>query len=195
MRRLIFVSVLIALALPLARGTSRLGASDVQPVTPRGNFSLAQARAFTGFPLYYAGQKLNGIPLTAVLRRNGRNDRANFVSFLYGSCVPIGETGCAPPAEVQVWPACLRNLSLYERLPAAPTPEPALVRGATAAYFEDGQRLELQTRTSTVVVFANSRQLVDQVAAALLGVNVQEAAEGPLSPPVPGAVEGRLSCS
>jgi hypothetical protein len=70
-------------------------------VPPRSSFSLGEARAFDEFPLYSAGADVDGLPLTAVLRRDGT---ASFVSFVYGDCVASGDSGCAPPAEVQLWP-------------------------------------------------------------------------------------------
>ncbi|MDQ5821963.1 MAG: hypothetical protein M3540_11035 [Actinomycetota bacterium] len=139
-----------------------------------------------------AGEKLDGIPLTAVTRRN---DRAKYVSFIYGDCIPVADTGCAPPAEIQVWPACVRNLSLYARYRNAPVPDPVTIRGTTAAYFEDGRRLEVQTRDSTVVIFGASHEVVSAAASTLRGVNVADPATGALAPPVPGAVDGRIACS
>ena len=72
-------------------------------------FDVPQALAFHEFPLYDAGDRVDGLPLVAVLRRD---DTADFVSFVYGDCTAGDDEGCAPPAEVQVWPACRRNLRL-----------------------------------------------------------------------------------
>ena len=68
-------------------------------------FDVPQALAFHEFPLYDAGDRVDGLPLVAVL---GRDDTADFVSFVYGDCTAGDDEGCAPPAEVQVWPACRR---------------------------------------------------------------------------------------
>jgi hypothetical protein len=52
--------------------------------------------------------------------------------------------------------------------PGSPTADETTVRGVPAAYFEGGNRLEIQTGTSTVVIFANHPATV---ADALRGVN------------------------
>lgn len=147
--------------------------------------------ASTQFPLFDAGERVDGLPLTAVLRRG---DSAEHVSFVYGDCIPADDAGCAPPVEVQVWPACHRNLHLYESMrPGSSSPEPTIVRGTPGAFLEDGLRLELQASRSTIVVFAGSRAQVLRVARALREVGKSDDG-GRLPPPDPGAVEGRLRC-
>jgi hypothetical protein len=143
------------------------------------------------FPLFDAGERVNGLPLTEVLHRSGP---AQHVSFVYGDCTPADDGGCAPPVEIQVWPACRRNLHLYDGgPPGTPLPERTTVRGAPAAFFEDGQRLELQTSRSTIVVFATSRARALGVAGALRAVG--KPYDGArLPPPDPGALEGTLGC-
>jgi hypothetical protein len=132
----------------------------------QGNFTLEQARAFDDFPVYYAGERVDDLPLVSVLRRN---DTANFVSFVYGDCIPVAyDQGCAPPAEIQTWPAARRNLGSYESSAAAsPTPERTTMRGRDAAFFEGGTRLEIFAGPSTVVVFSESRERVTKIASAL----------------------------
>jgi hypothetical protein len=127
---------------------------------PRGNFTLEQARQFAEFPLYYAGDRVSGLPLVAVLRRN---DTANYVSFVYGDCSPGDlEQGCAPPAEIQVWPKSSRNLDSYDASASgapAPVPVPVrtAIRGVPSAFLDDG-RLEIYAARSTVVIFAGTRE-------------------------------------
>jgi hypothetical protein len=168
-------------------------ASSKSNGSPKSTFSLDRARSFTEFPVYSAGSAVDGLPLVAVLRRD---DTANYVSFVYGECDATNETGCAPPAEVQVWPACGRNPSLYAgpRAPVSPVPTPTTVRGVPAAFFEDGARLEIQTGASTVVVFGESRERVLRVADALRGVNVDVLPGSTLPAPAPGALDGTLRC-
>jgi len=151
------------------------------------------ARALDGGQLFDAGEQVDGLPLTAVL---GRDGSARFVSFVYGDCRPADDVGCAPPVEVQVWPACTRHLGLYRgaELGVAGEPERAVVRGAPAAFLDGGTRLELQTGRSTVVVFAGSRARVERVAAALRTVDGSIGPGGPFPPPVPGALEGQDTC-
>ena len=154
-------------------------------------FDVPQPLAFHEFPLYDAGDRVDGLPLVAVLRRD---DTADFVSFVYGDCTAGDDEGCAPPAEVQVWPACRRNLRLYDSpLSGTPAPEPTKVRGVPAAFFEDGERLELQTGISTVVVFAANRTRVLRIAAALRPLGASPS-DRPLPRPDPGALAGTLRC-
>jgi hypothetical protein len=85
-------------------------------------------------------------------------------TVVYGSCIPEGfEGGCGPPLEIQSWPECDRDYSLYgTREP------PSALRPATSfrlsgsykiptAQFERGlsNRIELYTGRTTVVVFAD----------------------------------------
>jgi hypothetical protein len=162
--------------------------------SPRSSFSLGAARGFSDFPVYYAGDAVQGVPLVAVLRRE---DAANYVSFVYGQCDAQDEVGCAPPGEVQVWPACVRNPSVYarNRSPVAPRPVPSSVRGVPAAAFEEGHRLEIQTGKSTVVVFGHTPQFVRALAAELRGVNLAVERGAPLPAPAQGVLDGSLSCT
>jgi hypothetical protein len=130
----------------------------------RGDFSLAAARAFDEFPLYYAGEGVDGMPLTAVLRRSGRG---HYVSFVYGDCTPASDAGCAPPAEVQVWRSADRNVDSYDlSTPGSPRLEHTRIRGRPAAFVGDGA-LEIYADESTVVVFAASRERLLAIAKAL----------------------------
>ena len=188
---------LLALATVAILGIATIGISLAASATddgPNSTFSLAEAQTFTEFPVYYAGPAVDGVPLVAVLRRD---DSANYVSFIYDECDAKSETGCAPPGEVQVWPACQRNLSLYAgaRSSISPVPESTTVRGAPAAFFENGSRLEIQTGASTVVVFGGSSEWVLRLANALRGVNVGVQAGELLPPPVAGALDGTLECA
>lgn len=186
---------IVALAVVLLAATATLlgmgpAGSDG---APKSTFSLEKARTFANFPVYYAGDSMGDVPLVAVLRRN---DSATYVSFIYGECDASSETGCAPPGEVQVWPACRRNPSLYEapRSPISPVPERTTVRGVPAASFEEGHRLEIQTGVSTVVIFGRSPEFVLELANALRGTNNDVHAGAALPPPDPGALDGSLRC-
>lgn len=141
-------------------------------------------------PLLFAGDRFEGIPLTAVLRRA---DSAEYVSFVYGDCFPESDAGCAPPLEIQVWPACRRHLALYEQSPGLDV-ERTTVRGVPAAVLDGGTRMELQTGASTIVVFADSRRRLSRIARGLRSLDASVGAGVPLPPPPPGAVEGRLGC-
>jgi hypothetical protein len=127
--------------------------------------------------------------------------RRNLVSQMYGSCkAKEGDASCAPPVEIQTWPACERNLSLYHRYPS-PDGEVVpykrtTVRGAPAAIFEDGSRIEVYTGNVTVVIFADSPQRAERAAASLRGrlQSIAVRATGELPQPSRGALEGELAC-
>jgi hypothetical protein len=172
---------------------SKPGDAQQQPVVlPRGNFTHEAARTVRDFPVYDAGPKAEGVPMTAVVRRN---DTANFLSFIYGGCVATSDRPCAAPAEVQNWPVCVRNLGLYDpTIPGTPVPDRTTVRGVPAAFFDDGERLEIHTGRALVVVFTASREASLRLASALRGVNVPTSPNEDLPPPVAGAVEGRILC-
>jgi hypothetical protein len=144
------------------------------------------------FPLYSAGERFEDLPLVALLRRN---DTAQYVSFVYGDCTASSDTGCAPPAEIQVWPSCRRNLALYEDSPSSvPSMEPITVRGVPAALFDDGTRLELETDDSTVVVFARTRAHTLRIAGVLRSLDGSVAPGSPLPKPVRGPEGGAIGC-
>ena len=158
----------------------------------KANFSMERARAFDEFPLYSAGERVDGLPLTAVLRRD---DTADYVSFVYGDCVAGDDAGCTPPAEIQVWPSCRRSLAVYDEEPeGSPSPERVVTRGVPGAFFDRGTRLELETGRSTVVLFADSRLRLLRIAAALRAVDGSVPAGVPLPPPAPDAIGVPMDC-
>lgn len=181
--------IAVALALTLSGSlSSGAGVRDIGSAA----VGMEQARRFDDFRLYHAGERVEGLPLVAVLRRN---DTADYVSFVYGDCVAEDESGCAPPAEIQVWPACRRNLALYDSLPAGGVPpERVAVRGVSAALLDDGTRLELQTGSSTVVIFGGSRARLFGIAAALRAVDGSVPPGRPLPQPEHGAAGGAMDC-
>ncbi|HMI99454.1 MAG TPA: hypothetical protein VK488_06450 [Gaiellaceae bacterium] len=180
-----------------------------QPVKLKSNSSLEEARAYERFPVYYAGDKVAGLPLTAVNREPvtappgtptaPKIRKARGVSsfeFDYGSCVvPSGAEGsCSLPLNIQVWPACAHYPALYRQGLGSPVPRKTRIRGVPAAYFEGGYRLEVQTGASTIVIFGKRARMRAAVAA-LEGLNVNVAPGQRLPPPVPGALDGSLPCA
>jgi hypothetical protein len=63
------------------------------------------ARRFDGFPLYWLGDRFEGLPLTHLELANGRG----FATLHYGSCTPSGayEPSCTDPLQLQISPLCL----------------------------------------------------------------------------------------
>lgn len=166
---------------PLALLASGVALVVGDPGGPGGRLSLEEARRFDEFPLYYAGQEVDGLPLTAVLRRD---DRADYVSFVYGDCTPASDAGCSPPAEVQVWGSADRNAGSYDgSVPGAPPLEHTRIRGRPAAFVGDGA-LEIYADESTVVVFAGTLERRRAIARALRCVRGES----------DGVEDGRLEC-
>lgn len=128
--------------------------------------------------------------------------RVHYRSSIYGTCKVTSDTGCAPPLEVQVWPACERSPADYtfgepgHESTLKPT-EIATVRGVPARFYREG-RVELSTGDVTVVIFGNSRELVLSAAQGLRsegGAPNRVSADQALPAPVRGAQEGTLPCS
>ena len=165
-----------------------LGLALVGSVSAGGGHSPTAFRSFD--PLYNAGDRVDGLQLAAVLRRE---DASGFVSFIYGDCPAADDAGCAPPAEIQIWPACRRNLGLYDDTTDRGA-ERISLRGVPALLFDDGTRLELETGHSTVVVFAGTRGRVLRIAAALRALDEAVAPGLPLPKPVRTQGGDALSC-
>jgi hypothetical protein len=165
---------------------------------PRSTFDMASARAFSGWALYDLGDSFAGYPRVAVLRTRVTDPvdpevtkiRPNYVSFIYGDCSPEADTGCAPPLEIQISPACLFTPADIE----LPDSGQTTVRGVHAWFYEEGTKLMLVTGNSTVSVFGHSREQVVGAANALRGVSVGVAAGAPLPPPAVPDKPGRPTC-
>ena len=111
MRRLALATAAAALLAGGVAGDALLRRQGVETtanyrVPSASTFSLSRARSFRGFPVYSLGPSFQGLPLVAVLRRNGAKTRsresivANYVSFVYGDCNHDPD-GCAPPLVVK----------------------------------------------------------------------------------------------
>ena len=192
-RRLVLVGVVafgVALVLVLAEAGS--GPAGETRAARHASAAREALRSFDEFPLYDAGARVDGLSLVAVRRRE---DTADFVSFVYGDCAASDDAGCAPPAEIQVWPACRRNLALYESSGSdGVAPQRVVVRGVTAGLFDEGTRLELETRGATVVVFGDSRARVLRIANALRALDGSVRAGEPLPPPERTRIGGAMEC-
>jgi hypothetical protein len=160
--------------------------------SPRGNFSVEEARAFREFPVYYVGDSFRELPLTAVLRQKvepypgAPPIRPNYVSFIYGTCdASGGDGGCAPPLEIQTHPSCLStpaDVSRYVTVDGTAT-----VRGVKGVFYDLGSKLVLVTGRSTVSIYARGRREVLAVARSLRGANVPIRPRVELPPPPPAS--------
>jgi hypothetical protein len=117
------------------------------------------------------------------------------IDIVYGDC-DASEGRCAPPLNIQIWPACERNLASYE-FDGEPYPnEPLTVRDTRAAFFgSDGDaRVEVYTGDVTVVVFGDEKEQLLRAAGTLRQANGAVRSTDVLPPPIPGALQGNLSC-
>lgn len=172
-------AVMIAVAIGITQ-IVQAGGPDVPPGTYFDDVARGPALPCTGadgrpvdVPKFSLGASFEGLEIAHQERRcdqPGPVGRANHHSVIYGDCTPKDGHGCAPPLEIQTFAACERNLALYGRGPDEAEPvayEKGRVAGYSAAYFEDGRRVELYLTDSTVVIFGSSRGQVTRAAAKL----------------------------
>jgi hypothetical protein len=167
----------------------------------------------TNFEVFSAGRSVAGVPLNTVRRNCGGvtpvdEPPGNFVNYIYGHCtVPPGASGCQPPLEVQTWPSCQRTYVDYS-FEGKPIPYTELPSRNGARVFEIefmfGNRIEVYTKSSTVVIFANNAALARKAVAELQASGDRPPAEAVkepegkpgegLGPPNNLAMEGEQSC-
>jgi hypothetical protein len=166
------------------------------------------------FEIFSAGPAVAGLPLTGTVRRCDPGapvdeEPSNYVAYVYGECeIAEGATGCELPLQVHSWPACQRALADYsfegKPLPYEELPTQSEAKVVEIDFFA-GNRIEVYTGSSTVVIFASdpavARKAVEQLSsqgegeppvtrADVLG----EATPTQLEAPSDGAMEGDLSC-
>jgi hypothetical protein len=167
------------------------------------DYTPSSIQGFNQFSVYWLGEQYNGSNVRAINHRDGQDPRSlapslpDYVSVKYGECNTSNtDTGCFPPLEVQIWPACGRNRAMYQMGPESPYPrEDLTLRGVPAAFFDMDSRLELYTGDVTVVLFGSQRQQLLSAATGLQAVDGTVAVGDPLPEPVAGALEGELDCS
>jgi hypothetical protein len=166
------------------------------------------------FEIFSAGPAVAGLPLTSVVRRcdagaPADEAPANYVAYLYGHCeIADGATGCALPLQIHTWPACQRSLADYsfegKPLPYRRLPEHGGAEVVEINFSLD-HRIEVYTKSSTVVIFASSSALAKRAIELLRSqskgkppvTDANELGEMPptqLEPPSDEAMEGGLSC-
>jgi hypothetical protein len=178
------------------------------------------------FRYFSLGPTFEGMQASQVIREcdnvyPDEQQRSNVVGYVYGTCnepPPVdGESpGCMPPLEIQTWPACERTLADYEFEPGVPYPYESLGmrRGAPAVSFDDGDRVELYTGKSTIVIFglgdsagaqpnlAETQDAISQLQLEPVSdppgspspASTELQSEGDLPSPAQGAMSGDLSC-
>jgi hypothetical protein len=153
-------------------GPPKSPATPVQNATAR--LPCTGIKQPLNFPNAWAGTSLDGLPLTAVIRRcdvprGNEPIRANYVSYIYGDCYADDDAGCAPPIEIQSWPSGERNRQMLSPVPGRPESagSDTTVAGDPAAMYDDGTRLEIYRRSSTIVIFGDAPARVERFAGAL----------------------------
>lgn len=153
--------------------------------------NLNELKAFRAYAVFYPGQVVDGARLSRVVKEDqgssgGRNARWD---LFYGDCTPPGgDSGCAPPLEVQNYSTCRRWADIYPGRPHLFN-----LRGAKAAWVRSAGSLEVYTGRTTVVIFANHRR-VARLASRLLRSARQDHPPARLRPPAPGSLWGKLPC-
>ena len=166
------------------------------------------------FEVFSAGATPAGLPLNSTVRRCDESAPAdeapaNFVAYTYGQCeIAEGATGCQLPLQIHTWPACQRSLGDYS-FEGKPMPFKVLGKPDGAEVVEIDfmfePRIEIYTRDSTVVIFANEPALALEAVDLLksqekgdsLVKDAHELDETPaaqLGPPIAGAMRGELPC-
>jgi len=170
---------------------------------------------FAGFSL---GEEYQGIELATVQRLcvtpsgSPETIRPNFINYLYGECELVADEdgyvdgGCAPPLQVQSYPACERALADYRLDADEAYPQGKRVTlpgGAVRVSFDGGTRVETYTGESTVVVFGDDPKLVAGAADALTLDQQSDEVGKPVptsktsnqfSRPSAGSLAGELKC-
>ena len=131
-RRRFVVTGVVLVVTPAAVGIAiallAVGDGDGGDDNERGRWTIEDAREFEEFSLYRLGESFRGLPLTAIVRyRYGAEDS---VAFIYGTCTPSSDGGCAPPVQIVLQPYCMRPPErLSERVKSGP---PVTIRGVSA---------------------------------------------------------------
>jgi hypothetical protein len=171
------------LALAATVALSACGGSG--PTRGASASGLDEARSFRDYTLYYLGDSFHGLPLTSAGRGPGSGTHLRRAwSFVYGSCTPSGDEGCAPPLEVQNWSICTRFPALYP----GPTPKTSPLHGAET--LPAGGGLDVYTGHTTVVIFGGDKPAVVRSLTKVSDGEIPDA----LPPPAPGSLASRLPC-
>lgn len=167
--------------------------------------ALSRLRSYHRYRLYYLGQRYRDLPLTAVVTklqppayepaiyppdRPPRPSSPTF-TFIYGTCKPPpDEGGCPPPLSIQNFEVCAVSPHSHGVPPSALTER---IRGVPYLINAGAGSLNLFTGATTITIFSTHR-LAMRAAEDLRSLDGRIGPRSELSPPVPGALEGRLRC-
>ena len=174
-------------------GAALVGAAGAFALDEETERDAAAAREFREYRLFWLGESFRGKDLTNADRDRDRHGQPQF-TFIYGDCTPAPDSGCAPPYQIQNFPACSRNLASYD----GPSPERRKpVRRAAVYEFGDDaafDRIEVYTGRTTLAISAPTFAKARRVVRMLESPNVDVGPDDPLGPPARGAMRGKLRC-
>lgn len=166
----------------LADGSRELDADEPAPRFTRIGMTVATARRFQAFPLYWVGTSFRGERLTQINRSGA------FASFTYGSCRAEGQ-GCAPPLQIQVVRMCRATVRV------APLRSRHIRRGVTTG--SRGGGIVLLTGREEIRVFGAGGGIGRDAIRHLQRVTDQPIPQRtgtPLPQTLPGSERGRMPC-
>lgn len=149
---------------------------------------LEAAREFNSYPLYWVGERFEGLDLSYV----GLGGAA--VGFVYGTCDAHGDQGCAPPLQIQIFPLC----SYLDVVVANQTWTRRRIRGAPVGVFDAAP--VMFTRRTQIKVYRGEGSdpgLPLRALRALRSLNDLEptiSPAGPIPAPAPGVLAGSAPC-
>jgi hypothetical protein len=171
-----------------------LGCGTSQPGPVQAG-ELAEAQTFPYFPVYWAGPRFEGFPITAADGLRGYIEKVGD-SVYYGDCVKskgiFGGGSCQLPLQVTT---VIYHLHLNG--PLGPQYN-MLVRGVPATVYDEGRSIEIYTGRTAIDIFSDSFAHAIAATRYLLPINAPGSASRPLPLPVfcpglAGAVTGRLA--
>jgi hypothetical protein len=168
---------------PPARPGAGILRNDVSP-------ELERARAFRGFSLFWAGDRIGDLLLGDVhtYQSRGPGGRATVHSFIYRNCRIAREgSGCAQ-VQLQLWPAC----AVVPADVDIPSEGRVRIRGVEGVFFATG--LFVVTGKTTIQILAAGRAAALRVARSLRGVNVRLGTRDKLPPPATGILRRENRC-
>jgi len=178
MKRIATVVIGVALVAALVVGLwAAFGRGDCETAAAtRIHWTLADARAFDEYSVYYLGQQYQGLPLVQVIRTDWPgsfpddpelNRPDHEVIFVYGNCeIPPGEESCPAPLSVHVRP---ESEIPYEAVQGKAGP-PGCVRGAKVQALKNGTT-QLWTGDVTIAITGNGSVNIGQAVSDLMRAN------------------------
>ena len=157
--------------------TGTTGGGDVYTDAEDAETCIAQARAFTDYPLVFAGPSVLGYPLTwcsHAMTKTRRDEQGRVWhpggdswAFSYGDCtIPKGRESCADPISIVINP-CARLVD-GRIIPEGGQPvRRMIVRGADADVWDHGISFEQSPQSIEIYASGSSPNTAEQVANAV----------------------------